>query len=80
MEQPLLSCICEYEIQQAKTMESEDDEALVRAEELRQVVWREGSRPSLQWVRQHTGEEIPAVKIGRLYFYNPRKVREALGV
>jgi hypothetical protein len=41
-------------------------------------VWDAQSRPSMGWLRQHTGKDIPAVRIGRLYFYDPPKVRAAL--
>jgi hypothetical protein len=45
------------------------------------ALWDERSRPSLQWIRKHTADKaIPSVKIGRLYFYDPAKVRAALGV
>jgi hypothetical protein len=55
-------------------------ERLVTALELLSLAWSPKARPSIQWLRQHTGKEIPAVKIGRLYFYSPSQVREALNI
>ena len=51
---------------------------MVTAKKLLETLWDEDSRPSIQWLRQHTGVDIPAVRIGRLYFYHPNKVRAAL--
>jgi hypothetical protein len=53
---------------------------LVTAKELLRLAWSDEARPSLQWLRQHTGKDIPAVRIGRLYFYDLNKVRSALGI
>jgi hypothetical protein len=54
-------------------------EQLVDAKHLLEL-WDEASRPSMQWIRKHTGRDIPAIKIGRLYFYSPDKVRAVLGL
>ena len=56
-----------------------NENKLVDAKQLLSL-WDERSRPSMQWIRMHTGKAIPAVRIGRLYFYDPAKVRAALGV
>ncbi|HSA12970.1 MAG TPA: hypothetical protein P5205_21660 [Candidatus Paceibacterota bacterium] len=55
-------------------------ERLLAAEELLQAAWTTKSRPSIQWLRMHTGKEIPVIKIGRLNFYSLSQVRSALGV
>jgi hypothetical protein len=56
------------------------DDRLVTAKELLRVVWTDESRPSLQWLRQHTGKDVPATRVGRLFFYSPKKVRAALQI
>ena len=55
-----------------------DATRLVNARELLEMLFNPESRPSIQWLRQHTGKDIPAVKIGRLYFYSLEKVKNAL--
>jgi hypothetical protein len=52
---------------------------MVNAKRLLQQLWDGESRPSLQWLRMHTGKDIPATRIGRLWFYDLDKVRAALG-
>lgn len=50
---------------------------LVTAERLREIVWEEGSRPSLQWIRKETKRRmLPHIRRGRLIFYKPRSVLE----
>jgi hypothetical protein len=51
---------------------------LVNGKELLEKSFAPKSRPSLQWLRQHTGKDIPAVKIGRLWFYDLKKVKAAM--
>lgn len=52
---------------------------LVDAEGLRLELFKEGCRPSLAWIRRQTrARTIPAVRIGRLIFYDPPAVREKL--
>lgn len=52
---------------------------LVDAEGLRAELFKNGCRPSLAWVRRQTrARAIPAVKIGRLVFYDVPAVREKL--
>ena len=48
---------------------------LVSAERLREIVWDEASRPSLQWIRKETKRRmLPFIRRGRLIFYRPRSV------
>jgi hypothetical protein len=50
---------------------------LVTAERLREILWDERSRPSLQWVRKETKRRmLPHLRRGRLIFYRPRSVME----
>lgn len=57
-----------------------EDERLVTAEELLQLAWTPKARPSIQWLRMHTGHSIPVVRVGRLCFYSPSAVRKALNL
>ena len=65
-------------IQQKYANREELEIKLVDGKKLLELLWDEESRPSIQWLRQHTGVDIPAVRVGRLYFYHPNKVRTAL--
>jgi hypothetical protein len=50
---------------------------LVTAERLREIVWDEESRPSIQWIRKETKRRmLPHIRRGRLVFYVPRSVME----
>ena len=50
---------------------------LVTAERLREIVWDEESRPSIQWIRKETKRRmLPHIRRGRLVFYRPRSVME----
>lgn len=50
---------------------------LVTAERLREIVWDERSRPSLQWLRKETKRRmLPHIRRGRLIFYRPRSVMD----
>lgn len=52
---------------------------LVDAKRLLELVWDEGCRPSLRWLRTQTYRRIiPSHRIGRLVFYDPDEVRQAL--
>ena len=53
---------------------------LVKADELLKLAWDQKSRPSLHWLRQHSGKEIPVVRIGRLCFYSVAQVKSALNI
>jgi hypothetical protein len=47
----------------------------VTAERLREIVWDQASRPSMQWIRKETKRRmLPHVRRGRLIFYRPRSV------
>jgi hypothetical protein len=53
---------------------------LVSGEELLKQIFDQNGRPSLKWLRRMTAlDQIPFVRIGRLIFYMPRAVMEALG-
>ena len=50
---------------------------LVTAERLREIVWDEESRPSIQWIRKETKRRmLPHIRRGRLVFYRSRSVME----
>lgn len=51
----------------------------VRGEKLLEILFEEGSRPSLRWLRgQQANRAIPFVKIGNLVFFDPVIVRAHL--
>jgi hypothetical protein len=55
------------------------DEQLVSGAELLEILFSEECRPTLRWLRdQQATHRIPFIKIGRLVFFSPSKVREAL--
>jgi hypothetical protein len=50
---------------------------LVSVERLREIIWEEESRPSIQWLRKETKRRmLPHIRRGRLIFYRPRSVIE----
>ncbi len=52
---------------------------LVRGEQLLEMLFDEGARPTMRWLRdQQKARTIPHMKIGRLVFFNPEQVRKAL--
>ena len=52
---------------------------LVDGQRLLDVLFDESSRPSLRWLRgQQARRSIPFVKLGRLVFFDPARVRESL--
>lgn len=55
-------------------------EGLLSAEELLKAIWpNPKSRPSLRWLReQQARRTLPMVKIGRLVFFDPAKVRQSI--
>lgn len=58
--------------------QSQYDDQLVDAETLLKVLFPEECRPSLRWLRyRQQKRKIPFVRIGRLIFFNPHKVRES---
>lgn len=60
-------------------MKSSNQSRLVDADGLLDVLFARSARPSLRWVRYHQKtRSIPFVRIGRLVFFDPVEVREAL--
>ncbi len=56
-----------------------DENQLVDAEGLLEILFEEKSRPSLRWLReQQLRRAIPFVRLGRLIFFDPTLVRAAL--
>jgi hypothetical protein len=52
---------------------------LVDGEGLLSALFDEQSRPSLRWLRARQADRsIPHVRIGRLVFFSPEQVRDAL--
>jgi hypothetical protein len=52
---------------------------LVGAEKLIELLWDEGSRPSLRWLRsQQAARAIPHIKVGRRIWFDPGEVRAAI--
>ena len=54
--------------------------ALLQAPDLLVALWpQETSRPSLRWIRKmQSARALPFVKIGRLVYFEPDRVRAAL--
>lgn len=51
----------------------------VDAEKLLEILFDEGSRPSLRWIRdQQKARRLPFAKIGRLVFFDPVACKAAL--
>jgi hypothetical protein len=56
-----------------------DEEKYTDAAGLIKVLFSDDARPSVRWVRdQQKRRAIPFIKIGRLVFFDPPRVREAL--
>ena len=56
-----------------------NNDQLVDAARLLEILFEERSRPSLRWLReQQRRRTIPYIKIGHLVRFNPAQVREAL--
>jgi len=54
-------------------------ERYVDAPKLLELLFDEGCRPSLRWLReQQARRKIPSVKIGRLVFFDPQACKVAL--
>lgn len=52
---------------------------LVQAPQLLAALWEEECRPSLRWLRyQQKAKAIPSIRVGRLVFFDPESVKEAL--
>jgi len=55
------------------------DNQLVDAKRLLELLFDEASRPSLRWLReQQARRTIPFVRLGRLVFFDPNCVRDAM--
>jgi hypothetical protein len=60
--------------------ENEPDQ-LVTGPKLLEIIFTEDARPCLRSLdRLRKLKRVPFVRLGRLIFYSPRKVREALGL
>jgi len=60
-------------------MTTQKETQLVDAKRLLELLFDEKSRPCLRWVRdRQKRREIPFVKVGRLCFFDPERVREHL--
>jgi hypothetical protein len=58
---------------------TETTERLVNAAGLLEVVFQDKSRPSLRWLKQKQAAGlIPFTKVGRLVWFDPAAVRQAL--
>ena len=56
-----------------------NNDQLVDAARLLEILFDERSRPSLRWLReQQRRRTIPYIKIGHLVRFNPAQVRETL--
>jgi hypothetical protein len=54
---------------------------LVTGERLLELIFDEGSRPSVRWLHnQKKRRVIPYLKVGRLVRYDPDRVRETLNL
>lgn len=54
-------------------------EQLVDGDELLKIMFPPKCRPTLRWLRdQQKTRRVPFIKMGRLVFFDPVKVREAL--
>jgi len=52
---------------------------LVDAEKLLEILFPSECRPTLRWLRERQKKkEIPYVKLGRLVYFHPARVQEAL--
>lgn len=52
---------------------------LVDANALLDAIFSRESRPSMRWIREQTrNKAIPYIRVGRLVFFDPDQVREAL--
>ena len=69
--------ISELEHIQESGVSLRKEERLVGAEELLELLFDDGSRPSIHWLRdQQKARNIPYVKMGRLVFFKPSEVRK----
>jgi hypothetical protein len=58
---------------------TEADQQLMSGQKLLETLFQAECRPTLRWLRdQQKARRIPFVKIGRLVFFCPAQVRQAL--
>ena len=58
---------------------TEGQNRLVDAKALLKIIWEDGSRPSLRWLRQQQADgTIPFVKVGARVWFDPAEVRRWL--
>ena len=63
----------------SKTENSNLNSQYVDAEKLLEILFHSECRPTVRWLRiRQERRDIPFVKIGRLVFFNPAQVKEAL--
>jgi hypothetical protein len=61
----------------ANALEVPELDRWVSGERLREIIWDDMSRPSMQWVRKETKRRmLPHIRRGHLIFYRPRSVLE----
>lgn len=66
-------------VQLREILKNNTSDHFVDAKELLEDLFEPKSRPTIRWLRdQQKTRRVPFVKIGRLIFFNPAKVREAL--
>lgn len=64
---------------QSKKSRMEAEQQLVSGQKLLETLFQAECRPTLRWLRdQQKARRIPFVKIGRLVFFCPAQVRQAL--
>jgi hypothetical protein len=62
-----------------ETKKNEVETKLVDGKTLLETLFAKNCRPCLRWLRdQQRAGKIPSTKIGRLVFFDPPKVRQAL--
>lgn len=60
-------------------MTNQSPEKLVNSEQLLEMLFEEGARPSMSWLRgQRRRKAIPFLKIGGKVLFEPAQVREML--
>jgi len=58
---------------------SPSEHRLVDAKTLLKLIWDEGSRPSLRWLRQQQADRtLPFIKIGARVWFDPTEIRQCL--
>jgi hypothetical protein len=66
-------------IRNVETQGPSPNEQYVDGPKLLEILFPEDCRPTMRWLHdQHKARRIPSIKIGRLVFYSPAQVRQAL--